>query len=131
MQPDQCAFHIYLLTIDSRLQASDGLQRHKIRSGLISGNPDQSPERCRLARLRRRLAHDNRDDPIDDRLPGPRYSAERTLYGRNLEMNAHRTLRRDELTLPARNAQFATSVERFLGLEHVGLHCLAAPLLGL
>jgi hypothetical protein len=48
-----------------------------------------------------------------------------------VEMNAHRALRNDELPLPARNAQFATSVERFLGLEHVGRHCLAAPLLGL
>jgi hypothetical protein len=30
----------------------------------------------------------------------------------------------------ARNAQFATSVERFLGFQHVGRHCLATPFLG-
>ena len=43
----------------------------------------------------------------------------------------HRTLSSGELPLPAGNAQFATSVERFLGLEHVGRHCLTAPVLGL
>jgi hypothetical protein len=47
------------------------------------------------------------------------------------EMNAHKTFRNDELPVPARNAEFATSVERFLGLQHVGRHCFAAPLLGL
>jgi hypothetical protein len=43
----------------------------------------------------------------------------------------HRPLSSGELPLPAGNAQFATSVERFLGLEHVGRHCLTAPVLGL
>jgi hypothetical protein len=47
------------------------------------------------------------------------------------EMNAHKTFRNDELPVPARNAEFAASVERFLGLQHVGRHCFAAPLLGL
>jgi hypothetical protein len=42
-----------------------------------------------------------------------------------------RPLSTGELPLPAGNAQFATSVERFLGLEHVGRHCLTAPVLGL
>jgi hypothetical protein len=36
-----------------------------------------------------------------------------------------------ESSFAARNAQFATSVERFLGFEHVGRHCLATPFLGL
>jgi hypothetical protein len=36
-----------------------------------------------------------------------------------------------ELPLPARNAEFATSVERFLGLEHVRSHCFAASILRL
>jgi hypothetical protein len=36
-----------------------------------------------------------------------------------------------ESRFAARNAQFATSVERFLGFEHVGRHCLATPFLGL
>ena len=49
--------------------------------------------------LRRHLQVARRVDtpqriPSADRLPGPRYSAERTLYGHDLEMNAHRTLRR-------------------------------------
>jgi hypothetical protein len=47
------------------------------------------------------------------------------------EMNAHKTFRSDELPVPARNAEFATSEERFLGLQHVRRHCFAAPLLGL
>jgi hypothetical protein len=32
---------------------------------------------------------------------------------------------------PARNTQFATSVERFFGLEHIGSHCFAAAILSL
>jgi hypothetical protein len=36
-----------------------------------------------------------------------------------------------ELPLPARNAQFATSVERFLGLEPVRSHRFAASILSL
>ncbi len=36
-----------------------------------------------------------------------------------------------ELPLPARNPQFTTSVERFLGLDHVRSHCFAASILSL
>ena len=35
-----------------------------------------------------------------------------------------------ESRFAARNAQFATSVERFLGFQHVWRHCLATPFLG-
>jgi hypothetical protein len=47
------------------------------------------------------------------------------------DVHAHVMLPSDQLPLPARNAQFATSVERFLGLEHIRSHCFAAPILSL
>jgi hypothetical protein len=47
-----------------------------------------------------------------------------------VQMNALGALRSNRLPLPARNAQFATSIERFASLEHIGRHCLATPILG-
>jgi hypothetical protein len=47
------------------------------------------------------------------------------------DIHIHGMLRSGELPLPARNAEFATSVERFLGIEHIRSHCLAPPILSL
>ena len=69
-------------------------------------------------------------DPVldDDGRVGAQAAAQRAVRDRLHVVLAHLV---SVLPLPARNAQFATSVERFLGIEHVRRHCFAAPFLGL